>query len=71
MSNIVDNNLCKAFNSNIVEFRFKSIITILEEIRVNIMTRIVAKRNQWSSWKYNYGPLIKKKFNDIKKEGVD
>ncbi|MBA0794280.1 hypothetical protein Gohar_018628, partial [Gossypium harknessii] len=23
------------------------------------------------SWKYNYGPLMKKKFDDTKKEGVD
>ncbi|PPE02099.1 hypothetical protein GOBAR_DD00872 [Gossypium barbadense] len=33
MSDIVDNNLCKAFNSSIMESRFKSIIiTMLEEI---------------------------------------
>ncbi|KAG8478410.1 hypothetical protein CXB51_028232 [Gossypium anomalum] len=69
ISDILDNNLCKAFNSNIVESRSKSIITILEEIRVNIITRIVAKRKQCSSWKYNYGPLTKKKIDDSKKEG--
>ncbi|MBA0874491.1 hypothetical protein Goshw_017475 [Gossypium schwendimanii] len=44
---------------------------MLEEIRVNMMTRIVAKRKQCSSWKYNYGPLIKKKFDDSKKEDDD
>ncbi|KAH1083038.1 hypothetical protein J1N35_022799 [Gossypium stocksii] len=42
---------------------------MLEEIRVNMMIRIVAKRKKCSSWKYNYGPLIKKKFDDNKKEG--
>ncbi|MBA0809020.1 hypothetical protein Gohar_024709 [Gossypium harknessii] len=35
------------------------------------MTRVLAKRKQCNLWKYNYGPLIKKKFNDSKKEGVD
>ncbi|MBA0763534.1 hypothetical protein Gotri_012966, partial [Gossypium trilobum] len=29
---IIDNNLCEAFNSSIVESKFKSIITMLEEI---------------------------------------
>ncbi|MBA0755881.1 hypothetical protein Gogos_019921 [Gossypium gossypioides] len=41
VSDIVDNNLCEAFNSSIAESRFKSIITMLEEIRVNMMTKIV------------------------------
>ncbi|MFQ6626650.1 hypothetical protein Gotur_005340 [Gossypium turneri] len=44
---------------------------MLEEIRVNIITRIVAKRKQCISWEYNYGPVIKKKFDDNNKEGVD
>ncbi|MBA0879618.1 hypothetical protein Goshw_009490, partial [Gossypium schwendimanii] len=44
---------------------------MLGEIRVNIMTRVLAKRKQCNLWKYNYDPLIKKKFNDSKKEGVD
>ncbi|KAG8501827.1 hypothetical protein CXB51_004124 [Gossypium anomalum] len=60
VSDIVNNNLCEAFNFSIVESRFKNIITMLKEIRVKIMTRI-----------YNYGPLIKEKFADSKKEGVD
>ncbi|KAK8628910.1 hypothetical protein V6N13_009490 [Hibiscus sabdariffa] len=42
---IVDNNMCEAFNSSIIEARYKSIITMLEEIRVKIMTRIVKKRH--------------------------
>ncbi|MBA0847675.1 hypothetical protein Goshw_021232 [Gossypium schwendimanii] len=54
-----------------MESRFKSIITMLEEIRFNMMIRIMAKRKQCSSWKYNYGPVINKKFDDSQKEGVD
>ncbi|KAG8496857.1 hypothetical protein CXB51_008022 [Gossypium anomalum] len=66
-----DNNLCEAFNSSIMKSRFKRIITMFEEIRVNMMTRVVVKTEQCHSWEYNYGPLIKKKFDDSKKEGVD
>ncbi|MBA0661763.1 hypothetical protein Goklo_006015 [Gossypium klotzschianum] len=42
-SDIVDNNICEAFNSNIVEARFKSIIKMLKDIRTKMMTRIVQK----------------------------
>ena len=41
---IVDNNLSEAFNSTIMEARHKSIITMLEEIKVKMMKRIVEKR---------------------------
>lgn len=40
-SDIVNNNLCEAFNSSIVEAKFKSIIRMLEDIRTKMMTRIV------------------------------
>ncbi|KAK5812366.1 hypothetical protein PVK06_027795 [Gossypium arboreum] len=70
VSDIIDNNICEAFNSSIMESIFNSIITMLEEIRVNMITRIVAKRKQCSSWEYNYGPVMKK-FDDNNKEGVD
>ncbi|KAE8726154.1 hypothetical protein F3Y22_tig00007387pilonHSYRG00016 [Hibiscus syriacus] len=69
-SDIMDNNLCEAFNSSIVDARYKSIITMLEEIRVEIMTRIVEKRKFLTTWKYNFGPLIKKKFNIMKKNNI-
>ncbi|MBA0693050.1 hypothetical protein Goari_010563 [Gossypium aridum] len=50
-SNIVDNNICEAFNFSIIEARYKSIITMLEEIRVRLMTRIFEKRKFCKSWK--------------------
>ncbi|MBA0730648.1 hypothetical protein Golax_022594 [Gossypium laxum] len=43
-SDIVGNNLCEAFNSRIVEAKFKSIIKVLEDIRTKMMNRIVQKR---------------------------
>ncbi|MBA0747687.1 hypothetical protein Gogos_004581, partial [Gossypium gossypioides] len=70
-TNIVDNNLCEAFNSIIVEARFKSIIRMLEDIRTKMMTRIVQKRKLCNRWKQNYGPLVKAKFDANKKDCVE
>ncbi|KAE8698612.1 hypothetical protein F3Y22_tig00110597pilonHSYRG00502 [Hibiscus syriacus] len=67
-SDIVDNNLCEA--SSIADARYKSIITMLEENRVKIMTRIVEKRRFLTTWKYNFRPLIKKKFDIMKKDSI-
>ncbi|XVF59285.1 hypothetical protein PTKIN_Ptkin07bG0263300 [Pterospermum kingtungense] len=67
----VENNLCEAFNSSILLARHKSIISMLEDIRVRVMERIEEKRIFCSKWKNSYGPLIKEKFDDSKKEGVD
>ncbi|MBA0576900.1 hypothetical protein Golob_027938, partial [Gossypium lobatum] len=36
-SDLVDNNLCEAFNSSIAKARFKSIIRIFEDIKTNMM----------------------------------
>ncbi|MBA0628491.1 hypothetical protein Godav_023210 [Gossypium davidsonii] len=70
-SDIVYNNLCEAFNSSIVEARFKSIIRMLEDIRTKMMTRIVQKRKLYNGWNQNYGPLVKAKFDTNKKDHVD
>ncbi|XVE60564.1 hypothetical protein DITRI_Ditri05aG0138800 [Diplodiscus trichospermus] len=67
----VDNNLFEAFNSSIVEARYKSIITMLEEIRVKLITRIVKKRQICSNWKNKYDPLVKKEFEVQKERGVE
>ncbi|XVF67747.1 hypothetical protein PTKIN_Ptkin10aG0147000 [Pterospermum kingtungense] len=63
--------MCEAFNSIIVDSRHKSIITMLEEIMVFVMEKIVEKRDFFTKWKNNYGPFIKDKLDDYKKEGVD
>ncbi|KAK8633758.1 hypothetical protein V6N13_014596 [Hibiscus sabdariffa] len=68
---MVNNNICEAFNSSILEARYKSIITMLEEIRVKLITRIVDKRKFCESWKHNYGHLVKKTFDQSKKDGID
>lgn len=43
-SDVVDNNMCEAFNGKILEVRSKHIISMLEDIRVYIMNRITKKR---------------------------
>ncbi|XVE84958.1 hypothetical protein DITRI_Ditri17bG0053600 [Diplodiscus trichospermus] len=68
---IVDNNMYEAFNFSIVEARHKSIITMLEEIRVKMMTKIVKKRDYVLKWKNNYRPLVRVKFDKEKKESVE
>ncbi|XVF43695.1 hypothetical protein PTKIN_Ptkin02bG0061300 [Pterospermum kingtungense] len=68
---IVDNNMREAFNSILVNARQKSIITMLEEIRVFVMEKIVEKREFVNKWNNNYDPLIKDRFDEYKKEGVD
>ncbi|KAK8582463.1 hypothetical protein V6N13_069240 [Hibiscus sabdariffa] len=68
---MVDDNICEAFNSSILEARYKSIITMLGEIRVKLMTRIVEKRKFCKSWKQNYGPLVKRKFDQNKKDSIE
>lgn len=67
----VENNLCEAFNSTILDARHKSIISMLEDIRIRVMERIVEKRIFCSKWKYNCGHLVKKKFDENKNKGVD
>ena len=40
------NNICECFNSNILNARDKPIITMLEKVRVNLMERIHKKRDK-------------------------
>ena len=50
-SDIVDNNMCEAFNSSIVESRWQAPITFLNGIRVKVMTRIADKNKEAKKWK--------------------
>ncbi|OMO70149.1 Transposase, MuDR, plant [Corchorus olitorius] len=55
---VIDNNMCETFNGVIVEARENPIITMLEEIRLYVMRRIVKNRQQALDWKTEYGPRI-------------
>ncbi|KAL4284598.1 hypothetical protein GQ457_16G015420 [Hibiscus cannabinus] len=49
---VVDYNMTKAFNGWIVEARAKPIISMLEQIRIMVMSRMTVKRN-WAEKREN------------------
>ncbi|KAL3746914.1 hypothetical protein ACJRO7_015795 [Eucalyptus globulus] len=61
---IVDNNLCEAFNGRILHARCKSIYSMLEEIRIMIMTRMHTQRDACAKWKRNCSPRILRKLEE-------
>ena len=52
---VIDNNICEVFNGVILEARSKLVISMLEDIRQYVMTRIAVKRDYTSKWKGEYG----------------
>ncbi|XP_056166982.1 uncharacterized protein LOC115664633 [Syzygium oleosum] len=60
----VDNNLCEAFNGRIIGARCKSIISMLEDIRILVMTRLQKQRDECANWPTQCGPRIVKKLDD-------
>lgn len=46
---ICDNNMCKSFNGFIIEARYKSIMTMLKNIRRLVMKRTVDRRKYLNS----------------------
>ncbi|KAL2532005.1 Uncharacterized protein Adt_05356 [Abeliophyllum distichum] len=57
---ILLNNLFEAFNSSIVNAWEKPILAMLEQIRFNLMIRMVNKKEEPAKWKTNVGPRIEK-----------
>ncbi|KAL4335326.1 hypothetical protein GQ457_07G003320 [Hibiscus cannabinus] len=53
---VVDNNMAEAFNGWIVEARAKPIISMLEQIRIMVMSRMTVKRNWAEKWRTNISP---------------
>lgn len=47
---VVDNNMSETFNGWILEARCKTIITMLEDIRVNVMNRLWSLTMECQSW---------------------
>ncbi|KAG5596505.1 hypothetical protein H5410_037737 [Solanum commersonii] len=56
----VDNNMSECFNAWILAARHKTIITMLEAIRVKMMSRIANLREFPSTWKCNFSPTALK-----------
>ncbi|XP_050233158.1 uncharacterized protein LOC126681655 [Mercurialis annua] len=63
---VVDNNLAETFNGCILEAICKSIITMLEEIRVLVMNRIWTKRQSADSWIMGIAPRAMEKLKKNK-----
>ncbi|KAK8622514.1 hypothetical protein V6N13_117424 [Hibiscus sabdariffa] len=55
---IVDNNMCETFNGVILDARCKPIISMLEDIRVYVMRRLVKNKQFVNTWKNDHGPRI-------------
>ena len=62
----VDNNMSESFNSWIIESRFKPIITMLEDIRIQVTRRIQQNRSNSERWTMAVCPNIIRKFNKIR-----
>ncbi|KAF7823239.1 uncharacterized protein G2W53_021383 [Senna tora] len=56
-SQVYTNNMCEQFNSKIVEARGKPIISMMEEIRLFIMNKMITQRNRLKRF---IGPLCPK-----------
>lgn len=66
---IVDNNLREAVNGKMLAVRCKSIISILEDIKLMMMTRFHENRDAMDKWNGNLGPRIRKKLHKNKVDG--
>ncbi|KAK8660202.1 hypothetical protein V6N13_051136 [Hibiscus sabdariffa] len=53
---VVDNNMAEAFNAWILDARCKPIISLLEDIRVMVMSRLHVKRTWASKWRTSISP---------------
>nr|XP_016486104.1 PREDICTED: uncharacterized protein LOC107806465 [Nicotiana tabacum] len=53
----VENNICETFNNWILSARHKSILTMLEEIRVKVMKRMTTMREFATRWISDVSPM--------------
>ncbi|XP_057791115.1 uncharacterized protein LOC131008240 [Salvia miltiorrhiza] len=67
---MVDNNISESFNSSIFDARHKPIISLLEDIRMIVMSRIRDGRYVVSSWKVYWCPNAMELFEANKQESV-
>lgn len=60
---VVTNNMSECFNSWILEARYKPLLTMLEDIKTQVMGRIHSKRDEMLKKEGNLCPRILKKLN--------
>ncbi|XP_062013910.1 uncharacterized protein LOC133730285 [Rosa rugosa] len=68
---ILLNNLCESFNAAIVLVRDKPILTMLENIRMDMMVRQSNRRVACERWKDLVGPRIKKIIDKIGQRAIE
>ncbi|GJZ45277.1 autophagy-related protein 11-like protein [Tanacetum coccineum] len=61
-----DNGICKSFNRAILVQRTKPIITMLEDIRLYIMQRLVEMNRVARNWEHTITPSIRKRLELVK-----
>lgn len=66
-SDAIDNNMCESFNAWILSARHKTIISMLEEIRTKVMTRLARLSEFPNSWITNFSPMAMK----VLEENID
>ncbi|XVF36348.1 hypothetical protein REPUB_Repub19eG0050800 [Reevesia pubescens] len=59
--------MCETFNGVILEARSKPIISMLEDIRLYVMRRLVLKMDDVLRWKTNYAPRVLEKLEKSRK----
>ncbi|KAM3338053.1 hypothetical protein P3S68_032379 [Capsicum galapagoense] len=67
---VVDNNMAEYFNAWILGARHKTIITMLEEIRIKMMKRVGQMRDFCKTWISEISPMAMKVLNDNTKRSM-
>lgn len=62
--------MCEAFNRVILDVWSKSTITMLLNVRQNVMTMIIVKKNYTKKFRGDYGPNILAKIEKERKKGA-
>ncbi|XP_023889788.1 uncharacterized protein LOC112001856 [Quercus suber] len=63
LSDTILNNMCESFNSRILKFRYKPIITLLESIRLYLMTRFQENRQKITRVESDICPKVLKRLH--------
>ena len=63
-SDIVDNNMSESFNASTLNARFKPIVSMLDDIRHDAMTRLGAHKQDVEKWRNEWSPQCMEKFHD-------
>ncbi|XP_019154820.1 PREDICTED: uncharacterized protein LOC109151316 [Ipomoea nil] len=65
------NNLCESYNSSILNARDKPILTMLESLRIHLMTRMQANRDKMRSHPFKICPKIMKIIKENKDKATE